>query len=142
MTRTLPPEQWTTFRIPTLETLSRGRLTELFTDCALGLTVAPPGFGKTTLLAEAARNHPGPVTWYRAGPGADEQELLTALEYPADSRGGLLSAPDQARTAPRRGRGGTARRLIVIDDMHLLAPAVRALVVRLGQLAPPHPRIP
>ncbi|MFI9585424.1 BTAD domain-containing putative transcriptional regulator [Streptomyces sp. NPDC052236] len=141
MTSVLPAEQWTSFRIPTLETLSRGRLTEQFTDCALGLAVAPPGFGKTTLLAEATRSHPGPVTWYRARPGTDEQELLTALGYPADSRGGLLAVPGQVRTARRRGGTGTARRLVVIDDMHLLAPAVRALVVRLGQLAPPHPRI-
>ncbi|WP_169922768.1 AAA family ATPase, partial [Streptomyces lushanensis] len=140
MTRALPSEQWTTFRVPTLETLSRGRLTEQFADCALGVTVAPPGFGKTTLLAEAARNHRGPVTWYRARNSADERELLTAFEHPAGSRDGLLAAQDQARTARRTG-GGTARRLIVIDDMHLLTPALRTLVVRLGQLAPPHPRI-
>ncbi|MGW0579868.1 hypothetical protein ACWD25_28765, partial [Streptomyces sp. NPDC002920] len=144
MTSLLPTQQWTTFRIPASETTTRGRLTEQFTHCSLGLVVAPPGFGKTALLAQAARAHPGPVTWYQARPGADERELLTTLGYPADALAGSAGPPGAAQQVSRRRDardGGAVGRLVVIDDMHLLSAAARALVVRLGQLAPPHPRV-
>ena len=144
MTSLLPAQQWTAFRIPASETISRGRLTEQFTHCSLGLVVAPPGFGKTALLAHAARAHTGPVTWYQARPGADEGELLAALGYPADTPAGSAGPSGATRPVSRRretGDGEPAGRLVVIDDMHLLPAAGRALVVRLGQLAPPHPRI-
>ncbi|MFE1289916.1 BTAD domain-containing putative transcriptional regulator [Streptomyces sp. NPDC058751] len=144
MTSLLPAQQWTTFRIPASETMPRGRLTEQFTHCPSGLVVAPPGFGKTALLAQAARAHPGPVTWYQARPGAGRRELLTALGYPPDTPAELVGASGAIRQAPRRrdtGDGGAAGRLIVIDDMHLLSSAAQALAVRLGQLALPHPLV-
>ncbi|GKQ39121.1 BTAD domain-containing putative transcriptional regulator [Streptomyces sp. A012304] len=124
--------------------MSRGRLTEQLTHCSSGLVVAPPGFGKTALLAHAAQAHAGPVTWYQARPGADERELLTTLGYPADVLAGAVWPSGAAQQVARRrdaGGGGAAGRLVVIDDMHLLSAAARALVVRLGQLAPPHPRV-
>ncbi|MEU3612237.1 BTAD domain-containing putative transcriptional regulator [Streptomyces sp. NPDC006872] len=124
--------------------MSRGRLTEQFAHCSLGLVVAPPGFGKTALLAQAARAHPGPVTWYQARPDADQRELLTTLGYPADALAGSAGPPGAAQQTPRRRDvrdSGAVGRLVVIDDMHLLSAAARALVVRLGQLAPPHPRV-
>jgi DNA-binding SARP family transcriptional activator len=120
--------------------MPRGRLTEQFTHCALGLVVAPPGFGKTALLAHAAQAHAGPVTWYQARPDADQRELLTMLGYPADAAG-TSGASQQAARRRGAGDGGAAGRLVVIDDMHLLSAEGRALVVRLGQLAPPHPRV-
>ncbi|MFJ8109208.1 BTAD domain-containing putative transcriptional regulator [Streptomyces sp. NPDC096132] len=144
MTSLLPAQQWTGFRIPASEAMSRGRLTEQLTHCSLGLVVAPPGFGKTALLAQAARAHPGPVTWYQSRPGADQRELLTTLGYPADVLAGSAGPPGTAPQLPRRRDardGGAVGRLVVIDDMHLLSAAARALVVRLGQLAPPHPRV-
>ncbi|KAB1980211.1 BTAD domain-containing putative transcriptional regulator [Streptomyces triticiradicis] len=144
MTSLLPAQQRTTFRIPASETMSRGRLTEQFTRCPSGLVVAPPGFGKTALLAQAARAHPGPVTWYQARPGADPRELLTTLGYPPDTSAELVGASGVIQQISRRrdtGGDGTAGRLIVIDDMHLLSPAAQALAVRLGQLAPPHPLV-
>ena len=115
MTSLLPAQQWTAFRIPASETISRGRLTEQFTHCSLGLVVAPPGFGKTALLAHAARAHTGPVTWYQARPGADEGELLAALGYPADTPAGSAGGAPPGRPArPGRCRGaerpGTATR--------------------------------
>ncbi|MGW2047753.1 BTAD domain-containing putative transcriptional regulator [Streptomyces sp. NPDC001858] len=124
--------------------MSRGRLTEQFAHCSAGLVVAPPGFGKTALLAQAARAHAGPVTWYQARPDADQRELLATLGYPADVLAGAAGPPGVApQTARRRDvrDGGAMGRLVVIDDMHLLSAAVRTLVVRLGQLAPPHPRV-
>ncbi|MFG2949988.1 BTAD domain-containing putative transcriptional regulator [Streptomyces adustus] len=141
MTSLLPAQQWTTFRIPVSETMSRGRLTEQFTRCLSGLVVAPPGFGKTALLAQAARAHPGPVTWYQARPGADRRELLTALGYPPDTPAELAGVSGGSRQRSRRQDGGAAGRLVVIDDMHLLSPAAQAVAVRLGQLAPPHPLV-
>ncbi|WP_162684323.1 BTAD domain-containing putative transcriptional regulator [Streptomyces populi] len=144
MTSLLPAQQWTTFRIPASETMPRGRLTEQFSRCPSGLVVAPPGFGKTALLAQAARAHPGPVTWYQARPGAGRRELLTALGYPPDAPAELVGASGAIQQMPRRrdtGDGGTAGRLIVIDDMHLLSSAAQALAVRLGQLALPHPLV-
>ncbi|MFD7876806.1 BTAD domain-containing putative transcriptional regulator [Streptomyces sp. NPDC059766] len=124
--------------------MSRGRLTEQFTRCPSGLVVAPPGFGKTALLAQVARSHPGPVTWYQARPGADQRELLTALGYPPDAPAELAGASGAIQQLSRRrdtGGGEAAGRLVVIDDMHLLSPAAQALAVRLGQLAPPHPLV-
>ncbi|MFI5794624.1 BTAD domain-containing putative transcriptional regulator [Streptomyces sp. NPDC051677] len=143
MTSLLPAQQWTAFRIPVSETMSRGRLTEQFAHCSSGLVIAPPGFGKTALLAQAAKAHPGPVTWYQARPDADERELLTTLGYPADALAGSAGPPGAGRPARRRdaGDGGAVGRLVVIDDMHLFSAAARALVIRLGQLAPPHPRV-
>ncbi|MGW2823166.1 BTAD domain-containing putative transcriptional regulator [Streptomyces sp. NPDC001443] len=141
MTSLLPAQQWATFRIPASETMPRGRLTEQLTHCPSGLVVAPPGFGKTALLAQAARAHPGPVTWYQARPGADQRELLTALGYPPDTPAELSGASGVSQQRSRRRDSGAAGRLVVIDDMHLLSPAAQTLAVRLGQLAPPHPRV-
>lgn len=144
MTSLLPAQQWTAFRIPVSEAMSRGRLTEQLAHGSSGLVIAPPGFGKTALLAQAAKAHPGPVTWYQARPDADERELLTTLGYPADALAGSAGPPGADRRMSRRrdaGDGGPVGRLVVIDDMHLLLPAARALAVRLGQLAPPHPRV-
>lgn len=144
MSSLLPAQQWTAFRIPASETMSRGRLTEQFAHCSLGLVVAPPGFGKTALLAQAARAHAGPVTWYQAQPGIEPRELLTTLGYPADALAGSAGPPGPTQQVSRlrdAGDGETVGRLIVVDDMHLLSVAARALVVRLGQLAPPHPKM-
>ncbi|MEU6272075.1 BTAD domain-containing putative transcriptional regulator [Streptomyces populi] len=144
MTSVLPAQQWTTFRIPAAETMPRGRLTEQFTRCPSGLVVAPPGYGKTALLAQTARAHPGPVTWYQARPGADQRELLTTLGYPSDTPAELVGASGTIQQTSRRRDAwddGAAGRLIVIDDMHLLSPAAQTLAVRLGQLAPPHPLV-
>lgn len=121
--------------------ISRGRLVDRLAQSRLGVVLAPAGFGKTVLLAEAARAHHGPVGWYQASAGTDRGDLLQAL---AEGLGvppaGGADSPEEWLAAIRRSAEAAAA-LLVVDDLHLLDAGSRDLVIRLGQLGPPQPRL-
>jgi DNA-binding SARP family transcriptional activator len=87
----------------------------------LGLVIAPPGTGKTTLLAQWATQQSGTVTWYRSSPrDAKPGRMLSRFAA------ALASALDEEspRTFPELEL--LARRLeeplvFVVDDLHALA---------------------
>jgi serine/threonine-protein kinase PknK len=124
--------------------LARDRLIGLFGargDYRVGLVVAPAGSGKSTLIAQVARRHPGPVAWLditdptprttAALVGALRRAVgphVRGLEGPAsiDELLGALAAAGESI-------------LVVVDDAHLLdgVEAEEALAALVHRLPPP-----
>ncbi|NIJ13141.1 LuxR family maltose regulon positive regulatory protein [Saccharomonospora amisosensis] len=116
----------------------RQRLERLL-DAASPVTVvcAPPGFGKTTLLAEWARQRAGEVAWISVDggdnrPGALRRAVLAALgvDEQHGRSGGQAGAGGGLVPWPRGPRGiteqtgevtGHTRSFLVLDDAHLLS---------------------
>src|SRR5690606_549960 len=97
--------------------------------------------GKTTLLAQFAAQAGRPVAWYRAdGTDATADGVLRYLA--AAFAGVLPDLPAAAGSVEELGaaleRRGSARALLVIDDLHeLVGTPGEAVVQRLVELAPP-----
>ncbi len=113
--------------IPRAVGLHRERLTDRLDrlpDARLGLVVAPPGYGKTALMADWARLTGSSVAWHRVT-REDCGERLLARIGPA---WGIAGAPDaEAILEHLSGRPGS--HVLVIDDVHLLATdSARAVV--------------
>ena len=116
--------------------LPRPRLTDRLdaaADGALVLVAAPAGYGKTTLLADWARQRGGrghPVAWFTAEPTDDSvYRVWTAVLAALTRAGGLSAGPGGALAAPRAA-GDTAFHadlvaaiarpapVLVVDDLH------------------------
>jgi DNA-binding SARP family transcriptional activator len=149
--RTIVPRS--RLQLPRVAGLRRARLFSTLDGvhaARLGLVIAPPGSGKTTVMAQWAGTVPGPVAWYRADPGDRgsglAERLGTALAR-AYGRGDAAVVP----TAPEPdGMAAlalalddrTQPALLVVDDVHLLAgSAAEADLERLLLLAPPLLRV-
>jgi DNA-binding SARP family transcriptional activator len=130
-------------RVPLVALLVRARLNDALDGIwgrRLGLVVAPPGSGKTSLLVQFALSQETPVAWYRAE--VSERDAPAFLAHVRAALAAPLGAPpagsgveDVIRAVDDfRGR----RLLLVIDDLHLLegSNAERALQ-RLIDCAPP-----
>jgi LuxR family maltose regulon positive regulatory protein len=115
--------------VPTLPGTTVGRprvLTLLF--CSRGsstvLVTAPPGWGKTTVLAQWARADPRPFAWLTIGARHNDPSTLGAeLDRLLD--GVAPSAAAAGTTGDTRGSPGAASgSVLVLDDVHeLIVPA-------------------
>ncbi|MBT2448972.1 winged helix-turn-helix domain-containing protein [Streptomyces sp. ISL-43] len=104
---------------------------------ALTLVIAPAGYGKTTLLAEAAAAFPGPVVHWR--PCRDTRDASTVLARLARTREDPpSSAAPTVESVLLDIEQGPAPVLLLVDDVHLVHgnPAEAALE-ELARLAPP-----
>ena len=96
--------------------------------------VAPPGYGKTTLLAQWAAAHRGPVSWITIDPSDNDASVLTSYLGASFNRVCPLTG-DTAKSLSTSGRKilvsavprlvqelhrWTGQALIVLDDAHLL----------------------
>ncbi|MGH9002868.1 MAG: hypothetical protein ACRDYV_07040, partial [Acidimicrobiia bacterium] len=110
-------------RVPLVALLVRARLNDALDglwDRRLGLVVAPPGSGKTSLLVQFALSQETPVAWYRAE--VSERDAPAFLAHVRAALAAPLGAPpagsgveDVIRAVDDfRGR----RLLLVIDDLH------------------------
>lgn len=106
----------------------------------LGLVVAPPGAGKTTLMAHWAHTVGADVAWLRVeredeAPGRLVDRLAQALGEVLDLPAGTSSLDELAVAIERR----TAPLVLVLDDVHTIAGSpAEAAVERLLLLAPVH----
>ncbi len=109
-------------------------------DSPVSLVEAPSGFGKTTLAAELAKQHPGPVVWLRVDLDDTDAGTLLAVLRAGLTRAGfteaVLALADDIDTTVVRdvlcGLGAAAGGdplLIVVDDAHRLDPSGSALLI-------------
>ncbi|MGW6132015.1 BTAD domain-containing putative transcriptional regulator [Cellulomonas sp. NPDC055163] len=107
----------------------------------LGLVVAPPGAGKTTLMAHWAHTVGADVAWLRVeredeAPGRLVDRLAQALGEVLDLPASGASSPEELAVATERR---TAPLVLVLDDLHTIAGSpAEAVVERLLLLAPVH----
>jgi LuxR family maltose regulon positive regulatory protein len=84
--------------------VARPRLTARLDECVrfpLTLVAAPAGFGKTTLLAEWAANHPRPVAWLTLD--ANDRQLARCVSHVAAAINSLVPGiADPVLNLPRR----------------------------------------
>jgi DNA-binding SARP family transcriptional activator len=129
---------------PGTTALLRHRLLDQLADRRFAAVLSRPGYGRTTLLAQAARLAGPSVSWYRARDGAEPAEhrggfaraLLDRPPAPAElTPDGLLAALRDAPAGPPRGR------LVLVDDVHLLDWETRELLLRVGRHGPAQPRL-
>lgn len=118
------------------------------------MLVAPPGYGKTVLLAEVAETLARPLLWLQLDEGDnDPVAFVTALAEGA--RRGFPALTERLDALDLTDAGGREERLLavvvnafadallddwtlVLDDLHLVAnPRVLALVARLVEFPPP-----
>jgi LuxR family maltose regulon positive regulatory protein len=146
----LPPEQEAMVR--------RGRLLDAL-DAAvkrpLTLLAAPPGAGKTALLASwiGARRAPGPVAWLSVDPADAERRRFWRAVLEALTRAGagepidaLVAHPqERVELLVRALAGALADRtepiVLVLDDFHEVAESVHAGVDLLLRHPPPGLRV-
>lgn len=95
------------------------------------LIVAPPGWGKTTLLAAYAAHEPRAV-YYRVNPGLEPVALYLGIAAAC----GVEPAPPQV-TALLAALESRLPLVLLLDDVHLAAPAARAEIATLASTAPP-----
>ncbi len=96
---------------------------ETIWDHRLALVVAPPGSGKTTLMARFAEGVDAPVAWVRCDrwdttPTACVAQLAGALEPWTEGRSAAWTDIDDLLTGLEAW--DPARALLVIDDLHAL----------------------
>jgi LuxR family transcriptional regulator, maltose regulon positive regulatory protein len=89
---------------------------------ALALIVAPPGYGKSTLLAEWAELDERPFAWLALG-HSGPHSISTRPALPPDS------GPDRLVQLIRRMRAGHPSSVVVLDDAHLAPPRLLHEVV-------------
>jgi LuxR family maltose regulon positive regulatory protein len=128
----------------------RSRLTDLLGDArpALALLVAPPGFGKTTLLAQWAEADPRPFAWVRLDSQDNDRTVLwTYIAAAVASAAGRDGALDRFTTMARRAdpAGALANEIdglgtdlvLVLDDYYLIkSDECHATIARFIELAP------
>lgn len=130
------------------------------------LVIAPPGYGKTVLLAEVAEASSAPLLWLQLDDADNDPAAFvaalaegTAKAFPAlRPRLVGLGSADQGGAVGGAGAGGGERALtaivnalidasveewtLVIDDLHLLrSPASLTLIERLVDFPPPGLRL-
>jgi len=115
---------------------------------ALALLVAPPGFGKTTVLAEWAATDPRPFAWVRLDAQDNDRAVLwayiaTAVASAASSDGPVSSLTAAARAPDPAGALAAALEslgeelVLVLDDYYLITNEdCHAQVSRLIELTP------
>ncbi len=91
-------------------------------EAAVALIVAPPGYGKSTLLAEWAERDERPFAWLAVGQRQPRSNAAPAA-IPPDS------ASDPLPQLIRRMRAGNPSLVVVLDDAHLAPPRVLREVV-------------
>jgi LuxR family maltose regulon positive regulatory protein len=137
----------------------RSRLLERFSQSSsarLTLVCAPPGFGKTTLIAEWARTVEGRVAWLSLDP--EDNDRATFWAYVVMALGavvpgikameqelaaaGIASSRQAATTLLNEMSEGPEVVWLVLDDYHLVVdPDVRDGVTYLVEHLPPHVHI-
>ena len=131
-------------------TVRRARLTLSLAGArpSLCLVVAPPGFGKTSLLADWAAVDPRPFAWV----AIDEQDndrtalwtyigaalgLASGDEGAPERLAGLARAPDPAAAVLQAFEPPETGMVLVVDDYHLIeSEACHQSALRLIELAP------
>lgn len=143
----LPPETeapcpLARLRIPEADGVTRPRLLrrlDRILQARIGLVVAPAGFGKTTVLAQWARQSPTDVAWYRVDAAdSDVRSLVRGLAAAIAAGTGV---PLPATDLPSLIRAVEVREsplVLVIDDVQLGGPETERLVYELLLAAPPH----
>jgi DNA-binding SARP family transcriptional activator len=136
--------------VPRAQGLPRARLLTVLggvRSTGLGLVIAPPGAGKTTLMAQWAGTIQVPVAWYRAdpqdaAPSRLAERLATALGRACGSEWEYATTDAhhdgiEALALALEQRGPPA--VLVVDDVHVLAgSAAESDLERFVLLAPPH----
>lgn len=145
---------------PVRSSLERPRLLDMLTlglDTALTVVVGGAGYGKTTVLAQWAREQEAPF-WYRVD--AADSDLAAFVRHlhhglrerwglAAGHLGALLGGADHRLPAPERLAaavladilaGGAGSRILILDDYHEVGPGAptHLLVERLVAAAPPN----
>jgi LuxR family maltose regulon positive regulatory protein len=135
--------------------IRRARLTDPLREQrpTLTLLVAPPGFGKTSLLADWAGADPRTFAWLRADRQDNDPALLwagigaaigVALDDPelGDSLSRLGNRPDAAAAAAAELAVVDRELVLCIDDYHLVESEFSHVsLFELAELAPPNVRL-
>jgi LuxR family transcriptional regulator, maltose regulon positive regulatory protein len=105
--------------------------------CALVTLVAPPGYGKTTLLSQWAERDPRPFTWIAGDRGSRGvsglvESVAAVLREPADDS----LEPATLERVARAWTGVGKPAVLVFDDVHLLRDDETAAVSRLIAATP------
>ena len=129
--------------VPELPTafIPRDHLLDRLDQTALGqlvVVIAPPGFGKTTLLSSWLRRPGGPGAAWISVDGADD-----AARFRSTLLAALVAVPDLPLDSPVRGRpearGGAGLDVIdeLIEALAATAPPIRLVLDDLQELAAP-----
>ena len=132
-------------------TVRRARLTRTLVAArpSLSLVVAPPGFGKTSLLADWADVDPRTFAWVAIDRQDNDPTVLwtyigaalglaTGGEEAANRLGALAREPDPAAALFAELKTPAAGVVLVLDDYHVIdADECHESVMRLIELAPP-----
>ena len=152
-----PALQATKLHAPKLRpgTVRRARLANLLAASrpSLMLIVAPPGFGKTSLLADWADVDPRPFAWVTIDIQDNDQAVLwnyigSALGKVVDGGRrtsrlvGLAREADPAAAVAMELDAGEAECVLVLDDYHLLeSDDCHDTVMRFVELSPPNVQV-
>ena len=131
-------------------TVRRARLTRTLVGSrsSLALVIAPPGFGKTSLLADWAAIDPRPFAWVAIDPQDNDRTVLwtyigaalglaTGDAAHAEHLAAMAREPDPAAAVLAALDPPDGGLVLVLDDYHLIeSEACHATVMRLIELAP------